>query len=75
MSLGLQGDPTSPVIVRLYRKLRAEELMLLNCGVGDLLENGKVMHCSILAWRIPWTVRGCKESETTHKNKFNGLKT
>ena len=33
----------------------------------DLLEKGKVTHCSILAWRIlglysPW---GCKESDTT----------
>ena len=36
------------------------------CNVGDLgfgsldwedpLEKGKATHCSILAWRIPWTV-------------------
>ena len=25
-------------------------------GWEDLLEKGKVIHSSILAWRIPWTV-------------------
>ena len=25
-------------------------------GWGDPLEKGKATHCSILAWRIPWTV-------------------
>ena len=25
-------------------------------GWEDPLENGKATHCSILAWRIPWTV-------------------
>ena len=31
----------------------------------DPLEKGKVTHSSILAWRIPWTLksRGCKESD------------
>ena len=24
-------------------------------GQEDLLEKGRVTHCSILAWRIPWT--------------------
>ena len=24
-------------------------------GGEDLLEKGMVTHCSILAWRIPWT--------------------
>ena len=28
------------------------------CSLGweDPLEKGKATHCSILAWRIPWTV-------------------
>ena len=26
-------------------------------GLGDLLEKGKATHSSILAWRIPWTVK------------------
>ena len=32
----------------LYKKLSAEELMLLNCGVGDL--------------RVPWTARRANQS-------------
>ena len=28
-------------------------------------EKGKATHSSIMAWRIPWTVWGCKESDTT----------
>ena len=37
------------VRVGLCRKLSAEELMLLNCGVGELL-------------RIPWTARSSNQS-------------
>ena len=37
------------VRVRLWRKLSAEELMLLNCGVGGLL-------------RVPWTARRSNQS-------------
>ena len=29
------------------------------------LEKGKAAHSSILAWRVPWTVRGVAESDTT----------
>ena len=35
--------------VGLWRKLRAEELMLLNCGIGELL-------------RVPWTARRSNQS-------------
>ena len=31
------------------------------------LEKGKATHFSILAWRIPWTVWGRKESDTTEQ--------
>ena len=41
-------------------------------GSEDPLEKGMVTHCSILAWRIPWTEEprelqsmGCKESDPT----------
>ena len=34
-------------------------------GREDPLEKGTATHASILAWRIPWTVWGCKESDTT----------
>jgi len=38
------------VRVELYRKLRAKELMLLNCGVGRRL------------LRVPWTARRSNQS-------------
>ena len=34
-------------------------------GWEDSLEKGKATHSSILAWRIPWSPWGCKESDTT----------
>ena len=34
-------------------------------GWEDPLKKGKPTHSSILAWRIPWTVCGGKESDTT----------
>ena len=34
-------------------------------GQGDPLEKGKATHSSILAWRIPWSPWGHKESDTT----------
>ena len=33
----------------------------------DPLEKGKATHSSILAWRIPWTAWGLKESDTTEQ--------
>ena len=34
-------------------------------GGEDPLEEGTATQSSILAWRIPWTEEGCKESDTT----------
>ena len=34
-------------------------------GWKDFLEKEKATHSSILAWRIPWIIQGCKESDTT----------
>ena len=33
----------------------------------DPMEKGKATHSSILAWRVPWTVSGHKESDTTER--------
>ena len=33
----------------------------------DPMEKGKTTHSSILAWRVPWTVSGHKESDTTEQ--------
>jgi len=32
------------------------ETRVQSLGWEDPLEKGKATHCSILAWRIPWTV-------------------
>ena len=34
-------------------------------GWEDPLEKGMATHSSILTWRIPWTVWGHRESDTT----------
>ena len=40
------------------------ETWVRTLGREDPLEKGKPTHSSILAWRIPWTVRGVAESQT-----------
>ena len=32
-----------------------QETWIRSLGWGDALEEGVAIHCSILAWRIPWT--------------------
>ena len=49
-----------------------QETWIRFLGWEDPLEEGKATHCSILAWRIPWTVYsyspwGHKESDTTER--------
>ena len=36
--------------------LATQETWVQSLGWEDPLERGKATHCSILAWRIPWTV-------------------
>ena len=42
-----------------------QETWVQTLGLEDPLEKGMATHSSILAWRIPWTTWGCKESDTT----------
>ena len=42
-----------------------QETWVLSLGWEDPLEKGPATHSSILAWRIPWTVPGVAESDTT----------
>ena len=50
-----------------------QETWVQSLGWEDPLEKGMATHCSILAWRIPWTEEpgrvysswGHKESDTT----------
>ena len=41
------------------------ETWVQSLGWEDPLEKGMANYSSILAWRIPWTVWGHKESDTT----------
>jgi len=35
-----------------------QETWVQSLGWGNLLEEGKATHSSILAWRISWTIHG-----------------
>ena len=40
------------------------EIWVQSLSWKDPLEKGKATHCSILAWRIPWSVHGVTKSQT-----------
>ena len=45
------------LVAQLVKNLSTmQETWVRFLGWEDLLEKGKATHCSILAWRIPWTV-------------------
>ena len=45
------------MVAQLVKNLPAiQEIWVPFLGWGDVLEKGKATHCSILTWRIPWTV-------------------
>ena len=45
------------------------ETWVPSLGWEDLLEKGKAIHSSILAWRIPWTIQsmGSRKLDTTER--------
>ena len=46
-------------MVQAVKNLSAmQETRVQSLGLEDSLEKGKATHCSILAWRIPWTELG-----------------
>ena len=59
-----------------------QETLVGSLGWEDPLEEEMAIHCSILAWRIPWTEEpgrlhgvakspwGCKESDMTESAHF-----
>ena len=42
------------------------ETRVQSLGWKDPLEKGKATHCSILAWRIPWTVQSMGSQRIRH---------
>ena len=61
----LQYSWASPVAQMVKNPPAVLEIWVHSLGWEDPLEKGKATHSSILAWRIPWTVWGHKESDTT----------
>jgi len=58
--------PWASLVAQLVKNLSAMwETWVPSLGWEDPLEKGKATHCSILAWRIPWTIWGRKELDTT----------
>ena len=56
------------LVAQLVKNLPAmQEIWVQFLGWEDPLEKGKATHFTILAWRIPWTGWGCKESDTTER--------
>ena len=48
----------APLVAQLIKNLPAMwETWVRSWDWEDPLEKGKAAHCSILAWRIPWTVQ------------------
>ena len=63
----LQYSWTS-LVTQLVKNLPAmKETWVRPLGWEDPLEKGMDIHSSILAWRIPWTVQGRKESDRTEQ--------
>ena len=44
------------------------ETWVRSLGWEDPLEKGEATQSSILAWRIPWTIQGLKEMDTTERH-------
>ena len=68
------------LVAQMVKNLPAvQEIWVQSLGWEDPLQNGMATHCSILAWRIPWTeepgwatVHGVTKSGTqlsTHAKK------
>ena len=54
-------------MAQLVKNLSAmQETWVLSLGWEDPLENGMATHSSILAWRIPWTVKSMGSQRVRH---------
>ena len=56
------------LVAQLVKNLPAmPETWVGSLGWEDPLEKGKATHSSMLAWRIPWTLWGHKDSDVTER--------
>ena len=52
-----------------------KETWVRSLGQEDLLKKGKATHASILAWRIPWTVKSMGSQRVAHdRETFTAMK-
>ena len=54
-STRLKSSQVALVVKNMPANEKMQETEVLSLGQEDLLEEGMATHCSILAWRIPWT--------------------
>ena len=60
--------PRASLVAQLVKDSSAmRETWVRSLGWEDPLDTGMTTHSSILAWRIPWTVWGHRESDTTER--------
>ena len=63
----LPSDYRASLMAQLVKNLPVMwETWLQSLGWEDTLEKGKATHCSILAWRSPWTVQAMGSQRVRH---------
>ena len=63
----LEGVWNAFLVVQLVKNPPAMwETWVCSLGWENPLEKGKATHCSILAWRIPWTVKSLGSQRVGH---------
>ena len=70
--LNTKGKKKLMLVVQMVENLPAkQETWVRSLGQEDPLEKGMATHCSVLAWKIPWTEEpgglqsmGCKKLDT-----------
>ena len=65
IKISLEENWVSQVAVLVKNLPAIWEAWVWSPGWEDPLEKGKITRSSILAWRIPWTIWGRKELDTT----------
>ena len=65
-ALGLRFAQAS-LVAQLVKNLPAiQQTWVQPLGWRDPLEKGKATHCSILAWRVPWTIQSTGSQRVRH---------
>ena len=60
------GLPSGSMVKNLPASAGDAETWLRSLGWEDPLEEGMATHCSILAWKIPWTEESGRSQRVGH---------